>query len=93
MAVTLLVAMRSSSLILTGASMTTKKTSVCDAVHLFVIFAICSACCEKHVRRNFNWNFVRSTLSHTGDVILWSFKWQMLVRPQLPTHRTDRKVH
>ena len=30
--------------------MTTKITSVCKGVHLVVISATCSVCCEKHVR-------------------------------------------
>ena len=50
MAVTFLVAMRCYSQILTRASMTKKKTSVCGGVHLVVISATCSVCCEKHVR-------------------------------------------
>ena len=41
MAVTLFMAMRSSSWILTRASMATKQTSLCDGVHLFVISATC----------------------------------------------------
>ena len=53
---TLLMAMRSSSQILTRASMTTKIMSVCDGVHLFVISATCSACCEKHVR--LSWSLI-----------------------------------
>ena len=41
MAVTLLVAMRSSSQILTRAFMTTKITSVCGGVHLVVTSVLC----------------------------------------------------
>ena len=30
--------------------MTSLPLVVCDGVHLFVIYATCSLCCEKHVR-------------------------------------------
>ena len=50
MAVTLLMAMRSFSWILTRALMTTKMTSVCDGVHLFAISATCLVSCERRVR-------------------------------------------
>ena len=50
MAVALLMIMMLSSSTLTRASMTTKVTSVCDVVHLFVISATCFVCFEKNVR-------------------------------------------
>ena len=46
--------------------------------------------CGEVTRRNFNWNFIRSTFSLTGN---GSFAWQMLVHTQLLTHRTNGDVH
>ena len=37
--------------------------------------------------------FVRSTFSLTGNVILWSFSWGVLVHTQLLAYRTHRKVY
>ena len=35
----------------------------------------------------------RSVFSFAGDVILWRFNWQTLVRSHLLAHRTDSEVH
>ena len=40
-------------------------------------------------RGNFNWNFIRSTFSLTGDVVLGSFTWQVLVHPTSDTQNKE----
>ena len=46
------------------------------------------------IRSDFVWNFVRSTCSLNGEVILLSCNWQLLaVHTQLLTHRTNKEVH
>ena len=65
-----------------------------DMLLIVTVFSSTSSGSHTSHAATFNWYFVRSTFSLTGDVVLGSCNWQMLaVYAQYLTHRTNRDVH